>query len=134
MPGPSYVPPPWAKMGKPFCPEGGRYMLDARAWLTQMVLRMRRPSRRAISMWRRSSTKLTLHLGPTKPKALSSASRSWSGSEGSVEFKAVGQVVYRYESATSSETKDMVAKAVGTVDETPGGRRPRSVVARPWAL
>lgn len=32
-------------------------------------------------------------------------------SGGSVEFKAVGQVVYRYESATSSETKDMVAKA-----------------------
>ena len=34
VPGPTYVPPPWAKMGKPFCPEGGRYMLDARALLT----------------------------------------------------------------------------------------------------
>ena len=47
--------------------------------------------------------------------------------EGSVEFKAVGQVVYRYESATSSETKDMVAKAVGTADETPGG-----LIAAKW--
>ena len=32
-------------------------------------------------------------------------------SPGSVEFKAVGQVVYRYESATSSESKEMVAQA-----------------------
>lgn len=50
VPGPTYVPPPWpvaqileigaglwtsaqlrAKIGKPFCPEGGRFMLDVQS-------------------------------------------------------------------------------------------------------
>jgi len=53
--------------------------------------------------------------------------------KGSVEFKAVGQVVYRYESATSSKTKDMVAKAVGTADEVPGPGQYQLPEPRPLA-
>jgi len=55
------------------------------------------------------------HLGPTMPKAPAvgdlAAVGGWHLLPGSVEFKAVGQVVYRYESATSSESKEMVAQA-----------------------
>jgi len=94
-------------MGKPFCPEGGRYMLDA-------------------------------HKPPSyfdvAPKLFEANPPPGSyDAKGSVEFKAVGQVVYRYESATSSETKDMVAKAVGTADEVPGPGQYQLPEPRPLA-
>ncbi|CAJ1422577.1 unnamed protein product [Effrenium voratum] len=94
VPGPTYVPAPWAKMGKPFCPEGGRYMLDAH---------------KPPSYFDVAPKLYEAHPPPGSYDA-----------KGAVEFKAVGQVVYRYESATSSETKEMVAKAVGSADEVPG--------------
>jgi len=85
VPGPTYVPPPWAKMGKPFCPEGGRFMLEA-------------------------------HKPPSyfdvAPKLYDANPPPGSyDAKGSVEVKVVGELVYRYESATSSETKALIAKA-----------------------
>ncbi|CAE7715733.1 unnamed protein product [Symbiodinium sp. CCMP2456] len=94
VPGPTYVPPPWAKMGKPFCPEGGRFMLEA-------------------------------HKPPSyfdvAPKLYDANPPPGSyDAKGSVEVKVVGELVYRYESATSSETKALIAKVVGDPEEVPG--------------
>eukprot|EP00435_Cladocopium_sp_Y103_P040024 s367_g10.t2 len=107
VPGPTYVPPPWAKIGKPFCPEGGRFMLDAH------------------------KPKSYFDVAPKLYEA--NPPPGTYDAKGSVEFKAVGQVVYRYESATSSETKDMVAKAVGTADEVPGPGQYKLPEPRPLA-
>lgn len=107
VPGPTYVPPPWAKIGKPFCPEGGRFMLDAH------------------------KPKSYFDVAPKLYEA--NPPPGTYDAKGSVEFKAVGQVVYRYESATSSETKDMVAKAVGTADEVPGPGQYQLPEPRPLA-
>lgn len=94
VPGPTYVPPPWAKMGKPFCPEGGRFMLEAH-----------KPP---------SYFDVAPKLYDANPPPGSYDAR------GSVEVKVVGELVYRYESATSSETKALIAKVVGDPEEVPG--------------
>jgi len=39
---------------------------------------------------------------------------------GSFNTKTVGRLVYRYESATIQETKDLVTKVIGSADEAPG--------------
>jgi len=94
VPGPTYVPPPWQRMGKPFCPEGGRFMLEAH----------KPPSYFDVA------PKLSEDIPPPGTY----------NAKGSVEIKAVGQLVYRYESATSAETKELIAKVVGDPEEVPG--------------
>jgi len=94
-------------MGKPFCPEGGRFMLDAH------------------------KPKSYFDVAPKLYEA--NPPPGTYDAKGSVEFKAVGQVVYRYESATSSESKEMVAQAVGTADEVPGPGQYKLPDPRPLA-
>jgi len=82
------------EMMKPFVPEGGRY-LDAH------------------------KPKSYFDVAPTliqdnPPPGSYDVKGSVQGN------KAVGRVVYRYESATINETKDLITKAVGDANEAPG--------------
>ena len=115
-------------MGKPFCPEGGRFMLEA-VWRAS-------EDRRSVFGFVTFDLLLQAHKPPSyfdvAPKlydanpppgsydAKGTSLRYYScplrdclakRNPGSVEVKVVGELVYRYESATSSETKALIAKA-----------------------
>ncbi len=120
-------------MGKPFCPEGGRFMLDAWSWVRRHEAKCFNQTSHLFSQFLYESEahkpKSYFDVAPklyeaNPPPGTYDAKGTFvclfcrvgnSGfakpSPGSVEFKAVGQVVYRYESATSSESKEMVAQA-----------------------
>eukprot|EP00931_Biecheleriopsis_adriatica_P089095 TRINITY_DN6327_c0_g1_i1.p1 TRINITY_DN6327_c0_g1~~TRINITY_DN6327_c0_g1_i1.p1 ORF type:complete len:576 (+),score=82.30 TRINITY_DN6327_c0_g1_i1:67-1728(+) len=81
------------EMTKPFCPEGGRF----------------------------SDSNKPPSYFDVAPKL--SAANPPPGSyetKGSIESKAVGRTVFRYESATIGETKELITKVVGDANDAPG--------------
>uniref|UniRef100_A0A7S4VTD7 Uncharacterized protein n=1 Tax=Alexandrium monilatum TaxID=311494 RepID=A0A7S4VTD7_9DINO len=78
---------------KPFCPEGGRYLSQSKP----------------TSYFEQAPTLADGKPGPDRYNL-----------QGGVEDRAVGRLVYRYESATMKETKALVQKAMGERSSAPG--------------
>lgn len=82
------------EMAKPFCPDGGR-------WSTA------------------TKPKSYFDVAPTLSKA-NPPPGSYEHKDSVNPNRAVGRIVYRYESATIGETKDLITKVVGDANDAPG--------------